>query len=107
MADQPDQNQPGQPDDPQRPPEEAAAAPASAIPANSPTDPGGADAVEDIAEKLHRGGHVVICNWNSKGEAIIKELHSRVVRGKRLVVIVTDKKLPERAGAAWRGVFTV
>jgi Trk K+ transport system NAD-binding subunit len=50
---------------------------------------------------------VVICNWNSKGEAIIKELHSEVIHDKRLVVIVTDKELPKRIGSAWRGVFTV
>jgi len=74
----------------------------------SPPAPGDeAPAAEDFAARLHEGGHVVILNWNSKGEAIIKELHSEVIHDQRLVVVVTDKKLPKRLGTAWRGVFTV
>ena len=93
MADQPDQSR-------SDPPEEAAP--------NSPPGPGGEVAADrNLAEELPQGGHVVICNWNSKAEAIIKELHSQVVHSKRLVVIVTDKKLPKRVGEAWRGVFVV
>lgn len=75
---------------------------------SSPPAPGEeAPAIEDFAARLHEGGHVVILNWNSKGEAIIKELHSGVIHEQRLVVVVTDKKLPKRIGTAWRGVFTV
>ena len=84
----------------------AASSPSDATPSDAQA-PAEAPVVEDIAEKLQRGGHVVICNWNSKGEAIIRELHSGVIHDKRLVVIVTDKKLPKRIGSAWRGVFTV
>lgn len=71
---------------------------------DNPTSPG-----EEIciAERLQSGGHVVICNWNSKGEAIIQELHSSVVSDQRLIVIVSDGELPKRIGSAWRGVFTV
>jgi len=102
MADQPDPNQPTEPGDPQTPRPEGTASPgASAAAGEQPP------AIEDIAEKLRRGGHVVICNWNSKGEAILKELHSQVIHDQRLVVIVTDRKLPKRIGPAWRGVFTV
>jgi len=87
---------------------EAGASPPSNAPPREPQTPdAGAPGVEDIAEKLQRGGHVVICNWNSKGEAIIRELHSEVIHDKRLVVVVTDKELPKRIGSAWRGVFTV
>jgi hypothetical protein len=84
----------------QAPPKEAACA-------APPAGHGEAHAVEDLTARLQRGGHVVICNWNSKGEAILNELHSQVVHDKRLVVIVTDRKLPKRIGLAWRGVFTV
>lgn len=93
MADQPDQK-------PSRPPEEPG-------PASPPAPSGGIPAAGHIAEQLRQGGHVVICNWNSKAEAILNELHSQVVHAKRLVVIVTDKKLPGRVGKAWRGVFVV
>ena len=88
MAKTPDPSRPAGPGDPT--PAEAAA-----------------PAVEDLAEKLRQGGHVVICNWNRKGQAIISELHSDVITDQRLVVIVTDKQLPKRIGMAWRGVFTV
>ena len=92
----------------QAPPDEAAASsPADAEPRAAAPAAGDASLIDDIAERLRRGGHVVICNWNSKGEAIIKELHSEVVRDQRLVVIVTDKALPKRIGSAWRGVFAV
>jgi Trk K+ transport system NAD-binding subunit len=93
MAEEPDQNS-------SDPAEEAA-------PAAPPVPSGDAAASQNLAEEIPQGGHVVICNWNSKAEAIIKELHSQVVHSKRLVVIVTDKKLPKRVGEAWRGVFVV
>jgi Trk K+ transport system NAD-binding subunit len=104
MADQRDANPSGERDETQGPPEEAAQ-PSSAAPL--PDAPGDVPAVEDFSERLQQGGHVVICNWNSKGEAIVRELHSGVVRDKRLVVIVTDKRLPKRVGEMWRGVFGV
>ncbi|MFH1844947.1 MAG: NAD-binding protein [bacterium] len=62
---------------------------------------------DEFFDKLQQGGHVVICNWNSKGTAIINELHSEVIHDQRLIVVVTDKPLPERLGKFWRGVFTV
>ena len=74
----------------------------SSRPSESQASQPDAPAADDLAERLQRGGHVVICNWNSKGEAIINELHSEVVHDKRLVVIVTDKELPKRIGTAWR-----
>ena len=79
----------------------------SAGPGNPPPAEAAAPAIEDHSEKLRQGGHVVICNWNRKGQAIISELHSDVITDQRLVVIVTDKQLPKRIGMAWRGVFTV
>jgi Trk K+ transport system NAD-binding subunit len=108
MADPADPNEATDPDAPRTPPERPAASSPSDATSTAPEAPAGdAPVTEDIAEKLQRGGHVVICNWNSKGEAIIKELHSEVVHDKRLIVVVTDKQLPKRIGAAWRGVFTV
>ena len=108
MADQPDPSESTDPDASRAPRDKAAASsPSDATPSDSQAPAADAPVVEDIAEKLQRGGHVVICNWNSKGEAIIRELHSGVIHDKRLVVIVTDKDLPKRIGSAWRGVFTV
>lgn len=97
MADPSEPNPSGSPDDPQGPREETPL----------PEAHGDLPADDDFSEKLQQGGHVVICNWNTKGEAIVRELHSGVVRDKRLVVVVTDKKLPKRIGEMWRGVFGV
>lgn len=36
------------------------------------------------------GEHIVICNWNEKGEPVIMQLHAAIVRDKRPVVIVSD-----------------
>jgi len=35
--------------------------------------------------------HIVICNWNEKGVSIIKEVHAKIVKHKRPVVIVSEQ----------------
>uniref|UniRef100_A0A7C3US81 BK channel n=1 Tax=candidate division WOR-3 bacterium TaxID=2052148 RepID=A0A7C3US81_UNCW3 len=37
------------------------------------------------------GGHIVICNWNDKGDKIVKEIHSPVAEPETEIYIVTDK----------------
>ena len=34
--------------------------------------------------------HIVICNWNEKGIPIIKEVHAKIVKHKRPIVIVSE-----------------
>jgi voltage-gated potassium channel len=35
--------------------------------------------------------HIVICNWNRKGLPMVRELHAKVVRVRRPIVVVCDK----------------
>jgi voltage-gated potassium channel len=34
--------------------------------------------------------HIVICNWNDKGIPLIKQVHEKIVKGKRPVVIISE-----------------
>lgn len=57
--------------------------------------------------------HIVICNWNDKGDRIIKELHSQQAEPDTKVIIVTDKDDKEimeeelRMSPEYQGVFFV
>jgi Trk K+ transport system NAD-binding subunit len=48
----------------------------------------------DKYEKLPDGlsGHIVILNWTSVTDAIIRKLHDKVITGKREIVIITENK---------------
>ncbi|MDH4219308.1 MAG: NAD-binding protein [Candidatus Aminicenantes bacterium] len=35
--------------------------------------------------------HIVICNWNNKGEPLIKEVHAKIVKDKRPIVIISEQ----------------
>ena len=35
--------------------------------------------------------HIVICNWNDKGIPLIKEIHAKIVKDKRPVVIISEQ----------------
>jgi len=41
--------------------------------------------------KYDLSDHIVICNWNEKGVSIIKEVHAKIVKHKRPVVIVSEQ----------------
>lgn len=34
--------------------------------------------------------HIVVCNWNEKGDPLIKEVHAKIVKEKRPVVIISE-----------------
>jgi voltage-gated potassium channel len=39
--------------------------------------------------------HIVICNWNSTGDGIVKNLHSKAIRKKRDIVIIANQEFNE------------
>lgn len=53
--------------------------------------------------------HIVICNWNEKGDAIIKELHSSVHKVKKPIVIITKNPqiIPSSAEEEYEKVFII
>lgn len=42
--------------------------------------------------KYELKNHVVICNWNSKGLSLVKEVHAKIIMNKRPIVIITDQE---------------
>jgi voltage-gated potassium channel len=58
----------------------------------------------DVAE------HIAICNWNSRGDGVIKELHSALAEPSTEIVVVADAELNEellREDPAYERVFFV
>ncbi len=53
--------------------------------------------------------HIVICNWNDKGDTIIKELHSNVHRNKKPIVIITrdPQSVPSSTEEEYQKVFII
>ncbi len=54
--------------------------------------------------------HIAICNWNERGDRIVKELHSALAEPDTEIVIVTDSEVNEellRANDAYERVFFV
>jgi voltage-gated potassium channel len=47
--------------------------------------------------------HIVVCNWNEKGNSLIKEVHAKLVKHKRPIVIISDRgdsiQFPEHVDA--------
>lgn len=35
--------------------------------------------------------HIVVCNWNDKGDPLIREVHARIVKQKRPIVIISER----------------
>lgn len=35
--------------------------------------------------------HIVVCNWNNKGDPLIKEVHAKIVKDKRPIVIISEQ----------------
>jgi len=42
--------------------------------------------------KYELKNHIVICNWNTKGLPLVKEVHAKIVTNKRPIVIITDQE---------------
>lgn len=64
---------------------------------------------EISAEERKIRDHIVMCNWTSKSDEIIKELHSGVIRDPRPIVVVTTQrgKVPESSEPHYQGVLVV
>lgn len=49
--------------------------------------------------KYELKNHIVICNWNNKGLPLVKEVHAKIVKHKRPIIIITENEdaveLPE------------
>ncbi len=47
--------------------------------------------------------HILVCNWNEKGLPMIRELHARVLKDKRPIVVISEEaeagKFPDREDA--------
>lgn len=42
--------------------------------------------------KYELKNHIVICNWNTKGLPLVKEVHAKIVKHKRPIVIIIEQK---------------
>lgn len=62
--------------------------------------------------RMPRGveGHIVMCNWNDRGDRIIKEIHSPMAAPETEIIIITDKDINEeelRVSSAYEKVFFI
>ncbi|MBS3819767.1 NAD-binding protein [bacterium] len=42
--------------------------------------------------KYELKNHIVICNWNNKGLSLIKEVHAKIVKYKRPIIIINEQE---------------
>ncbi|MCP5054067.1 MAG: hypothetical protein GY940_43260 [bacterium] len=66
----------------------------------TPSTPGGDSPMRD---------HVIICNWTSKADVIVRQLHDESVKNKRHIIIITEHpgEVPQSTEKAYRGVMIV
>jgi Trk K+ transport system NAD-binding subunit len=76
------------------------------------------DNLVDIIEKEQDTGaggdfniknHVVICNWTSKADVIVRQLHDESVREKKPIIVITEKpeQVPKSTDKAYRGLLII
>jgi Trk K+ transport system NAD-binding subunit len=53
--------------------------------------------------------HVVICNWTSKADVIVRQLHDESVHEKSPIIVITEKpeQVPKSAEKAYRGLLMI
>ena len=53
--------------------------------------------------------HVVICNWTSKADIIVRQLHDESVREKKPIIVITEKpeQVPKSTDKAYRGLLII
>lgn len=53
--------------------------------------------------------HVVICNWTSKADVVVRQLHDESVREKRPIIVITEnpEKVPKCTDRAYRGLLMI
>jgi len=53
--------------------------------------------------------HVIICNWSSKADIIVRQLHDESIRDKRPIIVITNnpENIPKTTDPAYRGLLMV
>ena len=53
--------------------------------------------------------HVVICNWTSKADVIVRQLHDESVHDKSPIIVVTEnpEQVPQSTDIVYRGLLTI
>jgi voltage-gated potassium channel len=54
--------------------------------------------------------HIIMCNWNDRGDRIIKEIHSSLAEPETEIVVITDKEINEeelRSSSAYEKVYFI
>ena len=53
--------------------------------------------------------HVVICNWSSKADIIVRQLHDPSVHDKKPIIVITNnpENIPKTADPAYRGLLMI
>ncbi len=54
-------------------------------------------------------GHVILCNWSSKADVIVHQLHDASVHDKSPIIVITEQpeKVPKTTDPAYRGLLIV
>ena len=71
--------------------------------------------VEEKAQEMSSGGdfniknHVVICNWTTKADIIVRQLHEESVHERNPIIVITDKpeRVPKSAEKVYRGLLII
>lgn len=53
--------------------------------------------------------HVVICNWTSKADVIVRQLHDESVHEKNAIIVITDnpERVPKTTDKEYRGLLII
>lgn len=53
--------------------------------------------------------HIVICNWSSKADIIVRQLHDPSVKNKSAIIVITEnpEDVPKTRDAAYRGLLMI
>lgn len=53
--------------------------------------------------------HVIICNWTSKADVIVRQLHDESVHEKNAIIVITDnpEKVPKTTDKEYRGLLII
>jgi hypothetical protein len=53
--------------------------------------------------------HIIICNWTSKADVIVRQLHDESVHERNPIIVITDRpeQVPKSADKAYRGLLII
>lgn len=53
--------------------------------------------------------HIIICNWSSKADIIVRQLHDVSVHDKRPIIVITERpeQIPRTTDPAYRGLLMI